>query len=135
MARGTRTRTGRPGADAWVQHPRYDIDARLDPEEGRVHGSERVLYRNASPDTLTRLAVHLRQNVFAPGSPRRQPAPITGGVALERVAIDGRAWAPEPPADPGQPITASPPGPPHPGRYAVQGTVMWVALSRPARPG
>jgi len=135
VARGTRTRTGRPGPGAWVQHPRYDIDARLDPDEGRVHGSERVVYRNASPDTLTQLAVHLRQNVFAPGSPRRQPAPITGGVTLGRVAVDGRAWEAEPPADPAQPITASPPGPPRPGRYAVQGTVMWVALTRPLAPG
>jgi len=118
-----------------VQHPRYDIDARLDPDEGRVHGSERVVYRNASPDTLTQLAVHLRQNVFAPGSPRRQPAPITGGVTLGRVAVDGRAWEAELPADPAQPITASPPGPPRPGRYAVQGTVMWVALTRPLAPG
>jgi hypothetical protein len=135
VARGTRTRTGRPGPAAWVQHPRYDIDARLDPVEGRVRGSERVLYRNASPDTLTSLAVHLRQNVFAPGSPRRQPAPITGGVTLGRVAVDGRAWEAEPPADPAQPITASPPGPPRAGRYAVQGTVMWVRLTRPLAPG
>ncbi len=135
VARGTRTHTGRPGPGAWVQHPRYDIDARLDPEEGLVHGRERVFYRNASPDTLTRLAVHVRQNVFAPGSPRRQPAPITGGVTLERVTVDGRAWASEPAADPAQPITASPPGPPRAGRYAVQGTVMWVALTRSLAPG
>lgn len=135
VARGTRTRSGRPGPAAWVQHPRYDIDARLDPDEGRVHGSERIVYRNLSPDTLDRLAVHLRQNAFAPGSPRMSAAPVTGGVTLESVAVDGRALEAEPPADPDLSVTESPPGRPASGRYAVDGTVMWVALSRPLEPG
>ncbi len=135
VARGTRTRTGRPGPNAWVQHPRYAIEARLDPASGRVSGRERVIYRNESPDTLRELAVHLRQNVFAEGSPRRQPVPITGGVTLGRVVVDGRTIEAEPPTNPAQPITASPPGPPRPGRYAVQGTVMWLALPRPLVPG
>ncbi len=135
VVRGTRTRTGRPGPRAWVQHPRYEIEASLDPMAGRVSGRERVAYRNASPDTLHELAVHLRQNVFAEGSPRRQPVPITGGVSLGRVIVNGRALEAEPSANPAQPITASPPGPPRRGRYAVQGTVMWIALPEPLPPG
>src|SRR5574338_168255 len=80
VARGTRTRDGRPGSGYWVQHARYRIDARLDPATHRVSGEEHVVYFNNSPDTLGRLAVHLRQNAFAAGNPRRQPAPITGGI-------------------------------------------------------
>jgi hypothetical protein len=133
--RGTRTRTGRPGPRAWVQHPRYDIDVQLDPAAGRVAGSERVVYRNFSPDTLRRLAVHLRQNVFAKGSPRRSAVPITGGITLSRVVVDGRAYTAEPPETPSLSVTESPPGPPHVGRYSVQGTVMWIALQRPLAPG
>jgi len=135
VARGTRTRSGRPGPNGWVQHPRYDIDARLDPDEGRVHGTERVVYRNFSRDTLAELALHLRQNAFAPGSPRLSTAPVTGGVALGRVAVDGRALRAEPAADPELSVTESPPGAPGPGSYAVEGTVMWVALPRPLAPG
>ena len=91
VARGTRTRTGLPGAGNWVQHARYVIRARLDVATSRVSGEERVTYLNRSPDTLRQVAVYLRQNVFAPGSPRRGPVPITGGVTLARVAADGQA--------------------------------------------
>jgi Peptidase family M1 domain len=134
VAHGTRTRTGRPGPNYWVQHARYSIDARLDPATDRLTGSEHVTYLNNSPDTLRRVAVYLRQNVFAPGSPRRQPAPITGGVTLDRVAADGRTLAPQPAGNPALPITASPPGPPRPGQYAVDGTVMWIPLPVPLLP-
>ncbi|MCG6954889.1 MAG: M1 family metallopeptidase, partial [Gemmatimonadetes bacterium] len=135
VARGTRTRTGQPGPGAWVQHPRYEIDARLDPDAGRVSGKERVWYGNASPDTLRELAVHLRQNVFAKGNPRRSAVPITGGITLGSVAVDGATYQAEPAEDPALTVTESPPGAPHPGRYSVQGTVMWIGLSRPLLPG
>jgi Peptidase family M1 domain len=135
VARGTRTRAGRPGAGAWVQHPRYDIQARLDPDAGRVSGSERVVYRNASPDTLARLAVHLRQNVFAKGSPRRSAVAVTGGVTMSDVSVDGRVYQAEPPTDPALSVTEAPPADPHAGRYSIQGTVMWIGLVRPLLPG
>src|SRR6476646_10598038 len=89
VKRGTRTRSGRPGPGYWVQHARYDIDASIDVAANRVSGSERVTYLNNSPDTLRRLAVHLRQNAFAAGNPRNQTAFITGGVTLGRVAVTG----------------------------------------------
>ncbi len=128
VARGTRTRTGVPGASNWVQHARYRITASLDVATHRVHGQERVTYLNQSPDTLRRIAVHLRQNVFAPGVPRRDPAPVTGGVTLGTMAING------------QPVTLrtrrsrqdpAPAGP----QYQVNGTVMWMLLSQPLLPG
>ena len=82
VARGTRTRAGIPGPRYWVQHARYTIDATLDVARNRLEGEETVVYLNHSPDSLRQLAVHLRQNVFAPGSPRREQVPITGGVTL-----------------------------------------------------
>src|SRR5581483_2805723 len=89
VERGTRTRTGEPGPNYWVEYARYTIDARLDPSTNRASGHERVVYLNNSPDTLKRLAVYLRQNAFAAGSPRNQQAPITGGVTLGRVIVNG----------------------------------------------
>ncbi len=124
VAQGTRTRTGIPGARYWVQHPRYSIDATLDVPHNRLVGREMVVYMNRSPDTLRQLAVHLRQNVFAPDSPRRERVPITGGVTLRRVAVNGRPIA-----------TAADRVPPQPGQYAVGGTVMWIALAAPLLPG
>jgi hypothetical protein len=130
VLRGTRTRTGRPGETNWVQHARYRIDARLDVRAARLTGHERVTYLNNSPDTLSRVAVYLRQNVFAPGSPRSGPLPVTGGVTLRRVAADGRVLGPTLPR-PGssQGSRAAAPG------YAVSGTVMWIGLPRPLLPG
>ncbi len=135
VARGTRTRDGRPGASYWVQQARYAIEARLTPATDRVSGRETVVYQNNSPDTLRRIAVYLRQNVFAPGNPHQQSAPVTGGVALGRVVVDGRAI---PAASSGVtvvPITdvdrrraAGSAG------YTVDGTVMWIPLARPLLP-
>ncbi len=135
VLRGTRTRTGAPGPAYWVQHARYTIHATLDVATKRLAGRETVIYLNRSPDTLPRLAVYLRQNVFAPGVPRRQPVPITGGVALGRIAVNGTVIAPAPRGNPAMPITAPPRRPPRPGEYAVDGTVMWISLPAPLAPG
>ena len=116
VARGTRTRAGSPGPRYWVQHARYTIDATLDAARNRLEGEETVVYLNHSPDSLRQLAVHLRQNVFASGSPRREQVPITGGVTLSRVVVNGQPGAPEP-------------------EYVVAGTVMWIRLATPLLPG
>ena len=93
VKRGTRTRTGEPGARNWVQHARYDIDASIDvatqPRLGaRAGGLPQQLARHAA-----RLAVYLRQNAFAGGSRAQPTAPITGGVTLGRVAVNGTEMA------------------------------------------
>ena len=135
VERGTRTRTGEPGPNYWVQHPRYSIDVSLDVTHDRVSGREMVVYVNHSPDSLRTIPVYLRQNVFAPGTPRRQPVPITGGVHLARVTVNGRTITPQTGLNPAMPITASPRNPPAPGQYVVDGTVMWIPLANPVLPG
>ncbi len=132
---GTRTRTGRPGAAYWVQHARYAIQARLDPSTDRVSGRERVVYLNNSPDTLRRLAVHVRQNVFAAGNPRRQSAPITGGMRLDRVAVNERVVPPKSAGVDVVPITdVAKRQVSDVGGYTVDGTVMWLPLPAPLVP-
>ena len=124
VERGTRDRTGRPGASHWTQRARYDINARLDPAKQRLTGSERVVYQNRSPDTLLAVPVYLRQNLFAPGSPRRESAPITGGVTLTHVEAQGIALRPA--------KLDSDSGPPG---YEVNATVMWIRLPHSILPG
>ena len=52
----------------WQQDVAYEINARLDEPSGVLAGSERIEYRNNSPDTLTSFALHLHLNAFRPGS-------------------------------------------------------------------
>ncbi len=122
VARGTRSRTGRPGSANWVQHARYQIEASLDPSAARLSGRESVVYLNNSPDTLHRLAVYLRQNAFAAGGARRGPLPVTGGVALSRVSAGGRSLSALAEADSTSPGTH------------LEGTVLWIRLPTPLAP-
>jgi len=121
VARGTRTREGRPGPRYWQQWAEYRLQADLDPATRRLDGRGTVRYHNRSPDTLDSLAVHLHANLFDPSAIRNDPAPATGGVTLQRVAVQG------------EPLSArrnlSIPG------YRVDGTVAWLRLPRPLAPG
>ena len=128
--RGTRLRTGNPGPAYWVQHGRYTIEASLDVATSRLSGHERVVYLNNSPDTLRRIAVYLRQNVFAAGSPRREQVSLTGGVTLGTVLVAGRVVPPEPAAAAGAGTTPAA----RRSGYTVDGTVMWVPLASPLLP-
>ncbi|MGI9140586.1 MAG: M1 family metallopeptidase [Gemmatimonadaceae bacterium] len=89
VEKGTRTRTGRPGPAYWQQYARYQLSASLDTASKLLTGSGRIRYHNRSPDALRRLAVHLYQNLYAPDAQRNRPVPITGGVTLTRVALQG----------------------------------------------
>jgi hypothetical protein len=93
VARGTRTRTGEPGAKYWQQSARYRIDAELVPATSQVNGRETVRYFNHSPDTLRTVWIYLNQNLFAPKSPRVVETPVTGGTEILRVAASGQALA------------------------------------------
>ena len=130
VTRGTRTRNGTPGPANWVQHARYSIDASLDTATQRIAGREHVVYKNNSPDALTRLAVYLRQNAFARGAPRRQSAPITGGVSLTSVVVNGSPVQAKPTAA-AIPITDVAGYREATGGYTVNGTVMWIPLDHP----
>ncbi|MFB6279416.1 MAG: M1 family metallopeptidase [Salinibacter sp.] len=120
VQKGTRTRTGRPGPEYWQQFARYRIEAQLHPARHRLVGEETITYVNRSPDTLRRVAVHLRQNLYAPDVARRESVPVTGGVSLQRVAANGQLLlrsAPDSVAG-----------------YHVDGTVAWLRLPTLLRP-
>ena len=122
VERGTRTRTGRPGARYWTQRAEYALRAELDPATKRLTGQGTVRYHNRSPDTLAWLAVQLHQNLFAPGAARAEATPVTGGMELRRVTAQGATLAAGAASD-------STPG------YVVEGTVAWLRLPRKLAPG
>jgi len=90
VEQGTRTPGGAPGPGYWTNRARYDIEATLSPATNVVTGRETITYQNRSPDTLTTLVVHLRQNVNAEGSERRQALQVTGGMKLSNVSVQGQ---------------------------------------------
>jgi hypothetical protein len=90
IEQGTRTAEGRPGPDYWTNRARYDIEATLSPSTNTVMGQETITYHNRSPDTLETLVVHLRQNINAKGSERRQALQVTGGMNLGDVSVQGQ---------------------------------------------
>lgn len=124
LERGTRAVDGRPGAGYWQQHVEYRIDAELNPSTAVLQAEQVVRYRNNSPDTLHYVLLHLHQNAFAAGTPRVRTVPVTGGVTIRRVTVDGRQTRPA-----GSSGSAAAP------RYRIDGTLMWIDLARPILPG
>lgn len=109
---GTRTNDGRPGPRYWQQFVQYRIEVEIDPSTARVQGAQTVVYHNNSPDTLDFLLFNLYQNVFAEGAQRVRRVPVTGGMTLEYVAVDGGGPSP----------------------YEIDGTLMRLTLPRPLPP-
>lgn len=121
VARGTRSLTGVPGSTYWQQWTDYHLTARILPNEKRLEGSGRIVYRNRSPFVLFGIALHLYQNHHDSGMLRNRLAPVTDGVEIGRVAADGTELAQlAAPREPG---------------WAVSGTILQLLLPRPLRPG
>lgn len=54
--------------DRWQQHVNYDMTINMDVSKHRYQGSQRLVYKNNSPDTLYSVFYHLYFNAFQPGS-------------------------------------------------------------------
>ena len=122
MAAGTRSADGSPGPAYWQQSASYRIDARLDPANGRLTGRETITYRNASPQALPLLVLHLYQNLHAPGAVRNEEAEVTGGIEIESVSLNGQRL---PPVEEAR----------RPPAWQVQSTMMALYLPEPVPSG
>ncbi len=60
-----RTGSGAPGHQYWQQKVDYDIKVTLNENERVIRGTQRVVYKNNSPDTLNYLWLQLDQNRFS----------------------------------------------------------------------
>ena len=58
-----RTASGAPGTGYWQQQVDYEIDVRIDDDKQQLFGSERISYKNNSPDSLNYLWLQLDQNI------------------------------------------------------------------------
>ena len=116
-------------APYWQQRVAYEIDASLDESRGVLSGTQRLRYRNNSPDTLRTLSFHLYLNAFRPGSRwaaadsvegRRRfndlEDPNYGFNHVRNVRIQG------------SPVTATYP-------FAPDSTIVRFELPRPLAPG
>ncbi|MGH2530721.1 MAG: M1 family metallopeptidase [Thermomicrobiales bacterium] len=84
---------------------RYTIDVRLDTEDSTIAGDARVLFRNATPDTLTDVVFRLYPN----GAHYDE-----GSLTIERALLDGEEARP---------------------RLDVEDTVLSLPLGEPLLPG
>jgi hypothetical protein len=117
---GTRTATGAPGEAYWQQRADYNIEVTVEPRSRRLTGRETLTYTNGSPDTLAQAFFHLYQNLFREDAVRTRPVPLTGGLTLTSLSVEGAALEVDP-ADDAQTVE--------------RGTVMMVRLPRPILPG
>jgi hypothetical protein len=121
---GTRALDGRPGPRYWQQRVQYRFEVALDPDRARLEGRGTIHYHNQSPDTLRVLVLRLYQNLFTAGEARNRRVPVTGGVDLGRLAVDGVEARPTVGARPGTRAF-----------YSVNGTVLTLRLPAPLAPG
>lgn len=63
-----RAASGAPGHRYWQQKVDYVISVELDDLKQKIIGSEKITYKNNSPDTLTYLWLQLDQNIWSPDS-------------------------------------------------------------------
>lgn len=54
--------------DRWQQKIKYNINVNVDVETNKINGTEKLEYTNNSPDTLTKIFLHLYWNAFQPNS-------------------------------------------------------------------
>lgn len=55
-------------ADRWQQRAKYEMNVDFDVNTHQYKGSQKLVYTNNSPDTLTKVFYHLYLNAFQPGS-------------------------------------------------------------------
>ena len=54
--------------DRWQQRIKYTMDINMDVNTNRFSGKQKIEYTNNSPDTLSRMFIHLYWNAFQPNS-------------------------------------------------------------------
>jgi len=90
---GTRSFSGKPGANYWQLEADYTIKASLNPATQTITGSEKIKMYNNSPDDLTTIVLRLDHNIFRPEAQRGAsvPAEATEGMILTRVTVAGQS--------------------------------------------
>lgn len=125
VEQGTRTRSGEPGPKYWTNTAEYTLDATINPSSKSLRGHGTIRYHNNSPDTLRRLALHLRQNIHKEGAMRNRMAEVTGGMTIDSLKLADTALQR---ADSPRRLQRQGQG------YLVQDTRLLIALPTPLPP-
>ena len=83
------------GSTYWQQYVHYTINATLHDDTHIINGSETLLYKNNSPDSLDKVYIRLYWNMFTKGSygymqsiyQKRYDIGTTGGIWIEKLAM------------------------------------------------
>jgi hypothetical protein len=130
-----RNASGSPGNRYWQQQVDYDIEASLDTARHVITGSERITYRNNSPDRLRYLWVQLDQNTR---SIEHSRAYEVQAALPEQLSPRARQFLGRSQFDGGHNITRVQlvdGGGLSDTRYIINGTVMRIDLARPLETG
>jgi hypothetical protein len=133
FAAGTRDSSGRPGRSYWQLRTDYTISVRLDPATQRLTGTETVMIRNSSPDTLRQIGMRLDMNHFLFNVPRAAtwvPSELTDGMVITRMVVNGDAVSLTPTGG-----GRGAPPPTSPSLLGAKSTVARVNLIKPIAPG
>lgn len=87
----TRSATGYPGNNYWVNSTDYKLYATIHPDEAKLEGHAQIMWHNNSPDTIKFLVLKLKQNVFKKGNPKNNPIPVESlndGVLINNLQIN-----------------------------------------------
>ncbi|MBL8228474.1 MAG: M1 family metallopeptidase [Bryobacterales bacterium] len=129
-----RTASGAPGHRYWQQKVDYDISVELDDSQQKITGTEKITYRNNSPDTVHYLWLQLDQNIWSQNSMTMSTA--TAPTDLTRMpfgTISRMKFAPK--FDGGYKIKSVRNAGNDSLRYTIQYTMMRVDLPSELPPG
>ncbi len=91
--KGTRSYTGEPGKNYFINKTDYKIKATFNPETRLLSGNEIITYTNNSPDTLKEMYFNLYQDIFKKGNFRDWDigkVDITNGVKIKKIVFNGK---------------------------------------------
>ena len=94
IAAGTRTEQGRPGPNYWTDRAEYRLEVNVDPATAVLQGKAVMTYHNRSPKPITRLVVHLYQDLMKAGAPRTRTVVATDGIRLGEVRLGDQVVKP-----------------------------------------
>lgn len=92
FADGTRSNSGKPGANYWQNSGDYDIHFTAHPQQRLIEGTETIQYHNNSPKALPYIIMRFVNNIHKPGAARAGVAGkdfLTDGLKISSFSING----------------------------------------------
>lgn len=92
----TRAFDGKPGENYFQNYTFYNITASVEPETGLLTGSEKVIYKNNSKDTLSEVVFNLYADIYKKGNIRDWSigsADLHDGVQIKSLKINNKEIA------------------------------------------